>query len=212
MERAMHKLRLTYFDVNGARGETARLAMTIGQVPFEDRRLSFEQFRALKPELPFGKVPVLEIDGQVVAQSNGINRFVGKLAGLYPEDALQALYCDEAMDAVEDISVKVAPTLFMKDEAEKKRLREELADGAISFYLKALANRLEARGGMWFADGRLTVADLKVFVWLRHIIRGGLDHVPADLPARVAPALVAHFERVRSQPAIQAYYQARGVS
>jgi glutathione S-transferase len=208
----MPKLKLTYFDFHGARGETARLAMHIGQVPFEDHRVSSPEFQRIKPDLPFGSIPILEVDGRVLAQSNAINRYVGKLAGLYPEDPLQAAFCDETMDAVEDISVKISPTLFMKDEAEKRRAREELAEGAIPFYLARLAQRLESRGGTWFADGRLTVADLKVFVWVRHVASGKLDHVPADLPARVAPAVAAHLDRVRNHPPIAAYYAARGVT
>jgi hypothetical protein len=36
-----------------------------------------------------------------VTQSDAITRYVGKLAGLYPEDDLQALLCDEVMGALE---------------------------------------------------------------------------------------------------------------
>ena len=36
-------------------------------------------------------------DGQVVAQSNAINRCVAKLADLYPSDPWQAALCDEVM-------------------------------------------------------------------------------------------------------------------
>ena len=52
----------------------------------------------------FNSVPVLEIDGKAVTQSNAMNRYVGKMAGMYPTDELQALYCDEVMDAIEDLS------------------------------------------------------------------------------------------------------------
>ena len=37
----------------------------------------------------------------------------------------------------------------------------------------------------WLADGRLTVADLKVYLWIRHLKSGNLDHIPADLADRV---------------------------
>ena len=97
----MPNLKLTYFDFNGRRGEPARLAMFIGGIAFDEDRLSFDAFNESKASFPFGAIPVLEVDGQTVAQSNGINRFVGKLAGLYPEDPWQAALCDEAMDAVE---------------------------------------------------------------------------------------------------------------
>jgi glutathione S-transferase len=56
------------------------------------------------------------------------------------------------------------------------------------------------------------VADLKVFVWVRHLRSGKLDYIPADLPDRVAAKLVAHFERVKNHPGVTAYYAKHGVA
>ncbi len=204
----MPRLELTYFDMQGGRGEPARLTLHIGGVPFEDRRVPFADWEALKPKTPFGGIPVLKVDGQELAQSNAINRYIGRLTGLYPEDPLQAAFCDEAMDAIEDISVELIRTFSIADEAEKKKQRQALAEGPLRFYLERLQRRLEARGGEWFADGRLTVADLKVFLWIRHLKSGQLDYLPTDLPDRVAPLLVKHFERVREHPKVKAYYAA----
>jgi prostaglandin-H2 D-isomerase / glutathione transferase len=164
-----------------------------------------------KPNTPFGTLPVLEVDGQTLAQSNAINRYVGKLTDLYPTDAWQAALCDEVMEAVEDISTKIAATMFLPDE-EKKSQRKALAEGPLPFYLTRLQQRLEAVGGRYFAADRLTVADLKVFVWIRHLRSGVLDHIPADLPDRVAPKLVQHYERVKNDPRLQAYYDQHGVA
>ena len=36
----MPKLKLTYFDFHGGRGEPARLALSIGGIPFEDDRVA----------------------------------------------------------------------------------------------------------------------------------------------------------------------------
>src|SRR5215471_9697029 len=149
--------------------------------------------------------------GQTLAQSNAINRYVGKLADFYPTDAWQAGLCDEVMEAVEDINTKLAPTFFLPDE-EKKTQRKALAEGPLPFYLTRLQQRLEAHGGRYFAANSLTVADLKVFVWIRHLRSGVLDHIPADLPDRVAPKLVDHYERVKNDPRVQAYYDKHGVA
>jgi len=102
----MAKLKLTYFDFPG-RGETARLALSIAGIPFEDERIAFADWPVRKAQSPFGALPVLEVDGRSVSQSNGINRYVGKLAGLYPDDPWQASLCDEAIDAVKDIGAKI---------------------------------------------------------------------------------------------------------
>ena len=207
----MGKPKLVYFDIDGARGEAARLAMVIGGVPFDDDRVKFADWPGRKPGTPYGALPVLELDGQTVAQCNGINRYVGKLAGLYPSDAWQAALCDEAMDAVEEISTSIWSTMSLPA-AEKKAQRESLAAGPLSYSLDCLQRRLVAQGGQYFADGRLTVADLKVFVWIRHLRSGQLDHIPVDLPDRVAPRLIEHHGRVDRHPAVNAYYAARKVA
>ena len=207
----MAKLKLTYFDFHGGRGEPARLALSIGGIAFEDDRVPSADWQRRKPETPFGALPVLEVDGQIVSQSNAINRYVGKLTDLYPSDPWQAALCDEAMAAVEDIGTKIAATFNLPEE-EKKMQRKALVDGPITFYLTRLQQRLEAHGGQYFAADRLSVADLKVFVWIRHLKSGALDHVPADLPDRVAPKLVEHYERVKSHPGLKAYYAKHGIS
>ncbi len=206
----MTKLKLTYFDFHGGRGETARLALSIGGIPFEDDRLAFVDWPQYKSRTPFGAVPVLQVDGKDLAQSNAINRYVGRLTDLYPADPWQAALCDEAMEAVEDMDSMIMTTLFLPDE-EKKKQRQALAEGPIPFYLEALQRRLEANGGRYFADDRLTVADLKVFIWVRSLRSGKLDHVPTDLPERKAPKLVEHLERVNNHPGVKAYYAKFGL-
>ena len=206
----MAKLKLTYFDFHGGRGEPARLALSIGGIPFEDARVQTSDWERRKADTPFGALPVLEVDGQVVAQSNAINRYVGKLANLYPSDPWQAALCDEVMEAVEDINTKIGATFFLPEE-QKKAQRTALAEGPIPFYLARLRQRLAAHGGRYFAADRLSVADLKVFVWIRHLRSGALDHVPTDLTDRVAPQLVEHFERIKNDPRVKDYYAKHGV-
>lgn len=202
----MPELKLTYFDFNGGRGEACRLAMAIGNVPFVDDRIGVEDWPALRDSTPFGQLPILYVDGEAVTQTNTINRYVGKLAGLYPSDAFEAARCDEVMSAIEDIMYRIVPTLFMQDEEEKRKAREELANGPIPLFVKRIGEMLEARGGEHFADGQLTVADLKVFLWVRYLRSGMLDYVPTDIVDNLAPNLVDHFERVNAHPAIRAWY------
>src|SRR5262249_56515180 len=114
--RWMPRLKLSYFDFHGGRGEPARLALSMGGIPFEDDRVPPSEWERRKLNTPFGALPVLEVDGQTLAQSNAINRYVGKLADFYPTDAWQAGLCDEVMEAVEDINTKLAPTFFLPDE------------------------------------------------------------------------------------------------
>ncbi|MEH6457625.1 MAG: glutathione S-transferase family protein [Cocleimonas sp.] len=202
----MPKLKLTYFDFHGGRGEPARLAMIIGGIPFEDERISFEEHAAALKGRPFEAVPVLEVDGLVISQSNTITRYVGKLTDLYPEDNLQAALCDEVMSALEDITHMVVAT-FQMAEDEKKVAREALAAGAMTVYLKRIEQYLKDRGGIYFADDRLTVADLKVYVWIAGLRSGVLDYIPADIVTNTTPLLNDYFERIHLHPKITKYYE-----
>lgn len=200
-------IKLSYFDFHGGRGEAARIALSAAGIPFVDDRVAGKDWAARKPTTPYGGMPVLEVDGRTAAQSNAINRWVGKLTGLYPSDPWQALVCDEVMDAVEAVYGPIGQTMAITDPDERKKAREELCAGPLRFYLERVAARLEESGGRYFADDRLTMADLKVMVWVRHLRSGALDHVPKDLVDRVAPTLVEHFKRVRGDERVDGYYR-----
>ena len=201
----MPQLKLSYFDMHGGRGEPVRLALAIGGVAFEDHRFAFPEFAEVRKAAPFGQVPLLEVDGVLVTQTDAMLRYAGKLANLYPADAYQALLCDEVSFVVEEAGIKMGPTFRMAGE-EQKAARLALVNGSMPVYLAWLQTRLLAQGGAYFADKRLTVADLKVFVDVRSLNSGRLDHVPIDLVAQVAPALNMHMQRVAEHPAVVAYY------
>lgn len=206
----MPQLKLTYFDFHGGRAEPVRLALHIGGVAFEDYRFAHAEFAEVRKTTPFGQVPTLQVDGVQVTQCDSILRYAGRLAGLYPTDAYQALLCDEVMYVVEEAGVKLGPSFRMTGEAQKEA-RTALVTGSMPVYLAWLQKQLLAHGGEYFADNRLTVADLKVFVDVRGLNSGRLDHVPTDLVERVAPALNAHMQRIAQIPAVAQYYAKFGV-
>ncbi len=201
----MPQLKLTYFDFHGGRAEPARLALAIGGIAFQDHRFTFPEFAEVRKATPFGQVPTLQVDGVQVTQCDSILRYAGKLAGLYPTDPFQALLCDEVMYVVEEAAVKLGPTFRMTGDAQKEA-RLALVNGAMPVYLGWLQSQLLAHGGEYFADQRLTVADLKVFVDVRGLNSGRLDHVPTDLVEKVAPLLNAHMNRIAQTPAVVQYY------
>jgi len=199
-------IKVSYFDFHGGRGEAARVALSIAGIPFEDDRVTFDRWPSMKPATPFGGLPVLEVDGKRISQSNAINRYVGRLTGLYPDDPWQAALCDQVSDAVESLYAEMLHSFHIKDPEELARERTKLLEGAIPKYLTGLRSLLVEQGGEWFAGGRLTVADLKSSECVRHLSTGKLDHIPIDTVRTIAPELADHRERVLAQPAVKAYY------
>lgn len=207
----MDKLKLTYFDFPGGRAEPARLALHIGGIPFEDFRFAPNTFPEVRKTTPLNQVPTMHVNGMQITQSDAITRYVGKLAGLYPADPFQALLCDEILGALEDINIKLGATFGLTGDA-LETARKALVTGALPHYLVWLEGQLDSHGGSYFADNRLTIADLKAFVVVRWLSSGKLDHIPADLVDTVAPKLKAHAIRIGNTPAIAQYYKALGIA
>lgn len=201
----MPQLTLTYFDFHGGRAEPARLAFALGGIAFEDQRFAYPAFAEVRKATPFGQVPTLHVDGVQITQSDAITRYAGKLAKLYPEDAYQALLCDEVLQAMEDLNVKLGTSFGMTGDALREA-REAFVSGPLNTYLRWLQAQLVAHGGEYFADQRLSVADLKVFVFVRGVVSGRLDHVPTTIVAQLAPAVLAQMQRIAELPAVVAYY------
>jgi glutathione S-transferase len=201
----MSKYKLTYFDIVGGRAEPIRIAFHAAGIDFEDNRISFAEFSEMRSGTRFTCVPVLEIDGVQVTQSNALSRYIGKMAGLYPADDLQALYCDEVLGALEDLSHYIVRTMGLEGE-ELQLAREKLIDGWLSIYLRGLDQLLIRGGGEYFAGNQMTIADLRAFVQMRSLGAGILDYVPTDIVQRVAPGLFEHQKRINADPRVSSHY------
>lgn len=202
----MNKLKLTYFDINGGRGEPIRLAMHFGNIEFEDFRFPFSDFAEVRKSTPLGQVPTFEINGQLVTQGNAILRFVGKQAGLYPSDDYQALLCDEILGIVEDATQKLVTTFGLEGDTLKEA-REKLVKHSFIPALQLLQKRLIDNPSEFIVGDKLSIADLKVFVWLNALNAGHLDHIPTDLVAQEASSLNEHNALIAKIPTIANYYK-----
>ena len=86
------------------KAEPARLAFAVKGVPFEDVLLTRTTWETLKSTTPWGQVPVLEVDGEQLAQSGAINSYLARALGLCPADPMGAAKVDEFCDTVEECS------------------------------------------------------------------------------------------------------------
>jgi glutathione S-transferase len=199
----MAKPKLTYFDAPISRGEECRLALHLAGVDFEDVRIKRSDWPALKPTTPYGAVPVLEIPGHPpIAHANAILVLVGRLHGMHPEDPYEAALHEGMMVFVEELRGHVSPILRIKDEAEKIRVRTELATD----YLPQWAGWAERNlgDGPFFAGDKVHVVDIKLFGAVRWFASGTVDHVPPTVFAKF-PKLTRLYEAMRDHAGVKAW-------
>jgi prostaglandin-H2 D-isomerase / glutathione transferase len=176
------KIKLTYFDQAASRGEECRIALYLAGVDFEDRRIRREEWTALKPETPFGALPLLEVPGKpVLAQSNAILVYLGRRFDLHPKDDFEAALHEAMMCHVEDARGQVANTLHLPAD-EKKRVRERLASEGLPAW-GARAERQIRDAGPFFGGKQIQVVDLKIYMLVRWFASGILDHIPGSVVA-----------------------------
>jgi prostaglandin-H2 D-isomerase / glutathione transferase len=197
-------IKLTYFDAPVSRGEECRLALHVAGVEFEDVRVQMADWAALKPQMPFGALPVLEMPGQpALGHSNAILVLIGRRYGLHPKDDFEAARHEAMMSHVEDLRAAVGPTLWIKDEAEKKKAREALASTFLPNWAASTEKHLG--DGPFFAGATLHVVDLKLYMAVRWFAGGKVDHIPATIFAAY-PKLNRLFEAVRDDARVKAWY------
>jgi len=203
MTGAMTKPTLTYFDIPTSRGEEIRLALTIAGVPFTDERLSRAQWEARKATSPYGAMPIYSVEGRPpLAQSNAILRMLGSEHGLLPADHWESARHEGIMCAVEELRAKLGPINRIQDPGEKKLAREGVAKG----FMPEWAGQIEKQiTGPFVGGSAISVADIKLFVVLSPLLKGSIDHIPAETLAPF-PKLLGVVEAVKANPKVAGWY------
>jgi prostaglandin-H2 D-isomerase / glutathione transferase len=214
------KLTLTYFNFTG-RAEPLRLAAAIGKVSFFNRAIAPEDWQTVKPTLPLGQVPVLQVETstgemEVVAQSSAILRYLGTVGDrrLYPTDPIEAMKVDAAMSSVDDAAKRIEMTVqgsttyliseqsWSKDEvlAIRRRIARSESHG-LPFFLSYFENMLSSNDSGWLVGKDITIADLQLYRLETWVGSSMLDGIPAAT-LDPFPLVRAHKERIESLPEV----------
>eukprot|EP00386_Alphamonas_edax_P003742 GDKI01011303.1.p1 GENE.GDKI01011303.1~~GDKI01011303.1.p1 ORF type:complete len:238 (-),score=75.52 GDKI01011303.1:229-942(-) len=211
---ANRKPKLVYFQARG-RAEIIRLIFAQAKVEYDDVRFrepphAMEDFDRLKRtvELPFDQVPILEIDGVLLAQSQAIVRYVARKYGLMGQNEVENGLADMIMCGTEDFRQKFTQVMFAKTEQERDHqllmFKNEVLPKWACYFQKILRRNATTPGGsQWFVGSRLTYADLAVYDLMSTIsvrLPGAFD---------AFEALKNHYANVEALPNIKKWLETR---
>jgi prostaglandin-H2 D-isomerase / glutathione transferase len=229
MASSNNAIKLTYFDIEGL-AEAVRLALLLSNTPFEDIRISFSEWPALKPSTPNGQVPIMTIGddtSDAKTQSKAMLRWVGmtKSSTLYPAEKVFDI--EEAIGDLDDLQRAFSPVQTMgmspsnfgypsgfQSTEEGKQLIESLRTkfftDELPKYIQRLEKKLSQHGGPYLVAGsEPTIADCAAIPVLRGFTRGLLDQSdPSIDPTRLDqyPTIIAYIQNFCSNEAIQGRY------
>ena len=169
-EAGTPKYRLMYFDTQG-RGEVIRYLFAMAHEPFVDDRVpktadgtSRPTFTSLQAGLPFGLLPVLQVDGEagtLLAESRAIERFLARRFGLMGGSDVQQQQVDSVTEAVRDLT-----QAYSRCRGDAATMADFLSTTLTTFLqqLEALAKRCSTSAGHNTLVGdSVTLADLVVY-------------------------------------------------
>merc|ERR1711970_265433 len=200
----MPSVKLTYFDLR-ARAEPCRLLLAYGGIKYEDERIPppwepTSTWASLKPTTPFGQLPILKWDGEVLCQSMACARFIAREVGLAGNTNLESAQVDEIIDVIQDLINAGVKLFFAKDEAGLKKHAEVTVPTA----LRQLGTKLTSRGGQYFVGNNFTWADLHTFMYI--------SDLPDKSGLKSFPKLANLVERVGNIPNIKHWVETRPVT
>jgi glutathione S-transferase len=203
----MVKYTLTYFNGRG-RAEIIRLIFAAKGADYVDNRIERDQWPALKDSTPFGQIPMLEVDGVKLCQSNACARYLARKFDLAGKTDIEQAQADMIVDCLEDSIKPILTFFFEKDEAKKAEAKKKYVDEQLPSYLTLLEKLLVAnQGGAKFIVGNdLTWADLSFLNFVGWSAMAGAD--PAHVLDKF-PKLAALKDKVEKVPNIAAWLAKR---
>ena len=180
---------LIYFDFPFWRAEVSRIALFMGGVDFNDRRIGSEEFQRVKANgylddgtlMPFRQCPVLVVDGVSIAQTGAIARLCGKLANLYPNNNnLLAARIDQFIDFLTDLNSLIS--FSGKDVSDEQKLlnRKNLASGELKRKLGILEDNI-SESDPWVTGSEITIADIAIWRIMGWMVSGTVDGFSKNL-------------------------------
>ena len=192
------------------RAEVLRVSLFISNIPFEDVRISREEFiNMIKTgylpngkKVPFHQLPVIEVDGEIIGQTGAIARYCGKISNLYSNDKINAAKIDQIIDAATDITNLVSSTIKEKDVKKKIEVRMLLKDKFLPRWFKYLENILSEDTSDWFVENKMTIADIAMWRLLGWLTSGIIDGIPTTIVDKYPKLKNIHY-KVHHHPKVQ---------
>ena len=179
----MPTYKLYYFQGRGL-AELTRWIFIQAGVPYEDVRLSKEEWAEFKSKTPYGGIPVLEIDGKLYGGSGPIQRYIAEQHGLAGFNALENFELSTVYDVTQDLVIRFMMLRFENDDTRKAELKKEVEETHFPKYLGILNKLITDNGSAdgWIYGNKVTYVDLRIAYLTDFVLQispNALDAYPA---------------------------------
>ena len=166
----MASYKLYYFEGRG-RAEPIRLLFAYKGIQYEDIRIPGDKWPEIKPDMPFGTMPVLEEDGKKLGGTLVILQYLAEKTefNVAGSNAWENAWLANIGDFIRDFFTELVKVVFEKDEEKKKESEKKFTEEIIPRYFGKLNEMSKDTG--YLCCGRLTWPDLFLFDLLEGMVK-----------------------------------------
>ncbi|KAL7059208.1 hypothetical protein AAHC03_013756 [Spirometra sp. Aus1] len=198
-------LKLMYFNIRG-RGELIRSILYAAGKQFTDQRIDLRDWLALKPKMPFGQVPVLEVtppSGNTIllTESLAIARLLARAFKMYGSSPMDIYYIERIL-SVNAVVANDVYSLMLKKASD---VHLHLKDAYITEKLDSILEFMKEMNGPFIGGNSVTIADLDLLI-LQDLVDRAYPNLKHDVKERLVTLRNNVF---REKPGLERYYRSR---
>ncbi|GMS83309.1 hypothetical protein PENTCL1PPCAC_5484 [Pristionchus entomophagus] len=201
---SMSEYKLFYFGFRGIAEVRSRRVRLISKPFIVVCSLNFD-LRSLS-EMPFGKIPVLEVDGKQIPQSHAICRYVAKLHGLAGKTPFETAWVDALADQWKDFNQTFKKYWYLRigfRQGDLDTARIEHGIPARDSFFALITKQLKENGSGFLVGDCVT--------WVDVLIANTVDDIEQREPGFLAdfPEVVRFQKKIHAIPALKKWIDAR---
>jgi glutathione S-transferase len=170
---------------------------------YEDIRVSPENWPALKPKMPMGQMPVLEVDGKMLCQSTAIARYLAREFGLTGKNNLDMATADMLVDGIFDMWGSLRAVYMPLMQGDSQAVKEQWDKYKVEHlapFLERYQKFYSANKSGWMVGDEITWADIVITDYLSVL----QDCFSADALQGYAD-LKKYVDKVQNVPQLKTY-------
>lgn len=196
-------MKLVYFDCQGL-GEISRIIFAITGNNYEDSRyplkvIDLSKYQFEKKEFDEdkangklvksgGKVPYLEVEGEIISQSKAIERFLARRFNLLGSNEIISGQVDAFCEGIRDIKDAYFKVKRSLDGDKDKWIKEELSL-KLDTLLGLLPDKQSIFNNEFLFENKLSLADISIYHFVTHFFDNKEDSLEAAKKSGLQPLL-----------------------
>ena len=161
-----------YFGLYG-RAEHMRMMLAHSGTEWKNNSFGMEQWGELKPTMPRGQVPALELeDGTKLGQAVACLRYLSSKLGYTPADDMEKWHCDNIIDMYSEIIGDMYIPEFLKmtggDQEKIDAAIDKIHNNVLPKFMEGIASYVSKEG--WAVGDKISLADFCLgAIWCNYI-------------------------------------------